>query len=409
MLQSTKVDVIYFATPTDFEMEFNLGGCCRMRLLTDTAENRKEFVKKLSRAVSRSRIIICCGPLFDEGGLIASVSAAIGKSVEPVDAAAFGIKGNREISVISGALPLVQDGIFGGCIIESGPQTIILLSESRSVRKQIMTHLIHPYIEEKVNRPAASAPAFSLNGESAPETAIPRDPAEMLLATQDADKPKLPENLTVKSDEEAAEDAAEDKTEESAEEPEKSARERTKIKPPVEPVLNDPTAELLAGILQAPGDQLTPSVQLSPKFDKEPEAKPEVDLTFHLSEPEKPAQPDRAKMSIQLNSDAIASQMPDDFGGLFVETKDVRYDRRNYYNMCYELDDEAPEEDGFSFDAPKRALRIPILVFSIILLLCLIVLIYLFLITPLRQGISVGEYFRLLFQPQETTFARILF
>ena len=36
-----KVDVIYYKTNTDFEMEFNLCGCCRMRLLTDKAPDRK--------------------------------------------------------------------------------------------------------------------------------------------------------------------------------------------------------------------------------------------------------------------------------------------------------------------------------------------------------------------------------
>ena len=30
MFQNLKVDVIYYKTNTDFEMEFNLCGCCRM-------------------------------------------------------------------------------------------------------------------------------------------------------------------------------------------------------------------------------------------------------------------------------------------------------------------------------------------------------------------------------------------
>ena len=61
----------------------------------------------------------------------------------------YGISGTDEIEIIEGSTPLVTaDGIFGGCIIESGPQTMILLSDSKNVRKQIMQTLIHPYIEE---------------------------------------------------------------------------------------------------------------------------------------------------------------------------------------------------------------------------------------------------------------------
>ena len=149
MLQNIKVDIIYYLTPTDFEMEFNLCGCCRMRLLTDKVSDRKEFIHSLSRAVSRSRVMICCGSLFGESGLINGVAAAIGKNVVKADNNAYGIKEGGDIGIIDGSMPLVTpEGIFGGCIIESGPQSIILLSESKNIRKSIMTTLIHPYIEE---------------------------------------------------------------------------------------------------------------------------------------------------------------------------------------------------------------------------------------------------------------------
>ena len=47
MLQNIKVDIIYYKTATDFEMEFNLCGCCRMRLLTDKAPDRRSMVQNL--------------------------------------------------------------------------------------------------------------------------------------------------------------------------------------------------------------------------------------------------------------------------------------------------------------------------------------------------------------------------
>ena len=149
MVQNLKVDIIYHLTPSDFEMEFNLCGCCRMRLLNDKTTDKKTLVKSLARAVSRSRIIMVCGPLFGEDGVIKTVAAAIGSTTALCDNATYGINTDDTIEVINGSTPLVTpDGYFGGCIIESGPQTIILLTENRSFRKKIMQNLIHAYIED---------------------------------------------------------------------------------------------------------------------------------------------------------------------------------------------------------------------------------------------------------------------
>ena len=70
MIQNLKLDIIYHSTPSDFEMEFNLCGCCRMRLLNDKTTDKKSFVKALARGVSRSRVIIACGPIFGADGII---------------------------------------------------------------------------------------------------------------------------------------------------------------------------------------------------------------------------------------------------------------------------------------------------------------------------------------------------
>ena len=149
MFQNMKVDIVYYKTNSDFEMEFNLCGCCRMRLLTDKATDRKLMVHSLARAVSRSRIIMVVGPLIGEEGSIATTASAIGSSLEKVDNKLYGIRTDAPINIIAGATPLVtSDGFFGGCIIERGPQTMILLSESRTVRKTIVENLIHPYISE---------------------------------------------------------------------------------------------------------------------------------------------------------------------------------------------------------------------------------------------------------------------
>ncbi len=149
MFQNMKVDVIYYKINTDFEMEFNLCGCCRMRLLTDKVTDRKTTVYALARSVARSKIIVTVGPLFGADGVISTISSAIGSQLVVVDNDKFGIKTSSQIEIIEGSVPLVTtDGFFGGLIIERGNQTMILLTESKSVRKTVMQELIHPYIAD---------------------------------------------------------------------------------------------------------------------------------------------------------------------------------------------------------------------------------------------------------------------
>ena len=85
MLQNLKVDIVYYRTNTDFELEFNLCGCCRMRLLTDKAPDRKTLVHDLARAVSRSRVIIISGNLFGEDGIMDITARAISKTLTEID------------------------------------------------------------------------------------------------------------------------------------------------------------------------------------------------------------------------------------------------------------------------------------------------------------------------------------
>ena len=149
MIKNIKVDLIYYTIGTDFEMEFNLCGCCRMRLLTDTVSNRTEFSKSLARGVSRSNIIIACGPIFGEKGLVSTVAKVTNIGMQTIDNSKYGIDDESEINILKGSTPLVtSDGMFCGCIIENGPQVIILLTESKSLRKRVMKELVHPYISQ---------------------------------------------------------------------------------------------------------------------------------------------------------------------------------------------------------------------------------------------------------------------
>lgn len=206
MVQNLKVDIIYHMSPSDFEMEFNLSGCCRMRLLSGKTTDKKSFIKTLARDVSRSRVIIACGPLFGNDGLITTVGTAIGRGVALCDNKTYGIKEDQPIHIINGSTPLVTpDGYFGGCIIESGPQTIILLTENRAFRKMIMQNLIHPYIEEISYIPAKTTPVPSPQPEPDPIFETKTNDSEVYLTQPDdysdtVDEPVVEEKLAVEDE-----------------------------------------------------------------------------------------------------------------------------------------------------------------------------------------------------------------
>ncbi len=173
-----KADIIYYRTPSDFELEFNLSGCCTMRLLSDRPQNEKDLLRSLSRAVSRSQIIFTVGSLEGEGSIIDDVCSAIGYSEVERDLSPFGL--NQSVMLPSGSIPLISsDSRFGGCVIECGPQAIIVLTDDRELRKTIMRELIHEYVKDlgKGSRreqsiespPAANNESLTATEETTPE------------------------------------------------------------------------------------------------------------------------------------------------------------------------------------------------------------------------------------------------
>ncbi|MEE0945695.1 MAG: hypothetical protein U0M42_02555 [Acutalibacteraceae bacterium] len=147
MVQNLKVDVIYYNTPADFEFEFNLGGCCPSRILNNRTSSPAEMLTALSKSVSRSRIILVIGKVNEEDGLMAIISKAIGMPLTEVNTEEFSVVYPQTPVVIKNALPLISnDGILAGCIVESGPQAIVLLPDSKSLRKEICETLVFPYV-----------------------------------------------------------------------------------------------------------------------------------------------------------------------------------------------------------------------------------------------------------------------
>lgn len=364
MIQNLKVDIIYYKTNTDFEMEFNLCGCCRMRLLTDKASDKKTLVHDLARAVSRSRVIIIAGELSGEEGIIETVAKAIAKTVTEIDKSMYGIKSEEGIGVISGATPLVTpEGEFGGCIIESGPQSMILLSDERELRKGIMKTLIHPYIEELCTLDIKSQ-AKNTNIE-----------VSTVIAPPEPITDALPEEVG-----EPADAGFEETPEETSEaEDNNSAETVEEIKEVVEP--------------EAEKEVET----------EEPEAEAETETEESADKPLSDFSSNADGVTLEggmiFETDAFRAAEPsktEEFE-LFIEPEKLKKGRIGYHSNNYALEEygdstyHAPD----NFAEGRKSLlsgNLPILIISVLLLIVLAVLCYCIFYVPAQDGVTASAY-----------------
>lgn len=353
MLQNLKVDIIYYKTNTDFEMEFNLCGCCRMRLLTDKASDKKTLVHDLARAVSRSRVIIVAGDLSGEEGIVEITAKSIAKTVTEIDKNSYGIKAEEKIEVINGATPLVTpDGQFGGCVIESGPQSMILLSDDRAIRKTVMQTLIHPYIEElcTLEIKAKSHTAAETAALDAPPVSPIEEATEEAVDTIETQNCTDGETESVTA-EETALNATEEETEETGQ---------------AEDIISD---------------------------NKEPRSETDTDTE----------KPDGVTLEggmifetdgYQAHAAAFDEK---DNSGLFIEPRRLKKSRSEIYNHSYVSDDDgnspyhAPDNDGEKRKSVFSG-NLPILVLSVLLLIVLAVLCYCIFYVPAKEGITASAY-----------------
>lgn len=157
-----KIDVIYFCEESDLKMEFGLHGRYPLRLLSNKATDEKSFITALKKAVQRSEIIITVGGFLGEKNLPLLIAKAVSREPKEVDYEKFKIKKTgRRIFLPRGAFPIVDSyGILLGCVIESGPQSIIMLSEDDIERTRLLSNIIVPYIEEHYK-------TYNLHGQDA--------------------------------------------------------------------------------------------------------------------------------------------------------------------------------------------------------------------------------------------------
>lgn len=376
MIGNIKVDVVYFSKSSDFEMEFNLCGCCRMRLLTEKGDStKKTFVENLAVAANRSRIIIACGPVEGDGNIIETTATAIKAPITQVYNKDFGIASETPAEIITGALPLVSSsGVFGGCVIESGPQSIILISDDKAVRKNLMKNLIHPYIEELSILPI---PGIEDSAAITETEELAKEITEQLNEEEKAEKPEI----------------SEEKPEEIKETSIESEIKEEKAK---EPGLTDENTAVQSVLPIFDQAEFEPVLAKLEEMEGGTAVNPEVKLPS-LSEvkEEKPKENDKKEFIMDKPEPEKEDKNP------FV-TEEDEYDIEK--NHIFEKNNT----DGFiSLDAPKAAqkpqkkqggkINVTILVICVILALCLVMTAVLLIGVPAYKNRDILEYIKEIF------------
>ncbi len=376
MFQNVKVDIIYYKTNTDFEMEFNLCGCCRMRLLTDKTPDRKTAVHALARAVSRSKVIIMVGSLFGDDGVIKLCAGAISKDTAFADNKAYGISGDEKIEIIKGSTPLVTpEGFFGGCIIESGPQTMILLSESKNIRKSIMTSLIHPYIKELCAMELTEDANSAVHQETETE--------ETVVVEEETVTPAVVTEETITESTETEDDEISEITEENDEFVTDPLLQQV-VNDDIELYYEDETENSATNATQGDEENFDGLI-----FN--------VEESYYQNLGQVIEQDDLQSSQFytdttqdELNTDKTEITMLDDTSDDFISDEDETYEGINEFEDIEDIE----EYEEFLKMQRSKALNLPIAIVAIILLLLIAVVCYCIFYVPAKNGIEASEYLR---------------
>lgn len=149
MAKDVKIEILYYKSTTDVSLEFGLHGDCPLRILHSNCNSIEEFFKALKRAISRSEIILTVGGYSDEDYLPEFIACSISKKCITPDYRKQNIITKSKYPIPDGSVPLApKSRLFGGFLIESGPQTIISLVDDRKIRLDIVNQFIVEYISE---------------------------------------------------------------------------------------------------------------------------------------------------------------------------------------------------------------------------------------------------------------------
>ncbi len=383
MLENIKLDIIYYNTQKDFEMEFNLCGCCRMRLLTAAAEDLKGFVNCIKVAVARSRVVLLCGELYGDAGLFNIISRAVGRDFEEIENPLYGIAGEGKTRLLKQSIPLVtSNGTLLGCVIEQGPQAIIMISEDKNGRKEIMQNLVHPYIKELSKSETGVAENLTVDVEKT-ENEVSATP-EIEETNEPLTDSPITENVVCEIETES-----ETETENEADELEISAESD-----------NDDDSELetvsLEDFCDSTDNETNETVE--PEIEKSPEIEPENEETEEENEEDiEIPQDDETETDIPVNDSGLV------FGHKEFDDEDesdstvFSSDVFKQYNENFSLITPINEKNKRYKHGRNRG-NSPIILILLCLVLCLLgIIIYFLFIKPTQAGITIGENFNNLF------------
>ena len=153
MSKDIKIEILYYKTPSDVSLEFGLHDQYPLRLLSSCCNDLKSFFKSLKRAIKRSEIILVVGGYDNEKEYIpAFLARSIGQKCVIPEYAKMGVITNNHYILPKDAKPLApKSHLFGGFLIECGPQTIISLTNDQKVRNELVKEFIASYITEHHN------------------------------------------------------------------------------------------------------------------------------------------------------------------------------------------------------------------------------------------------------------------
>ncbi len=385
MLENIKLDIIYYNTQKDFEVEFNLCGCCRMRLLTAVANDIKSFISAIKVAVARSRVVLLCGKLYEDDGLLNIISKAIGRDFEEVDSSLYGIAGDGKTRLLKQSIPLVtESGKLIGCVIEQGPQAIIMISEDKNGRKEIMQNLVHPYIKELSKSSGDVTDETEKSQEEIIDTKSEIIPEpEALSAEEPADSKDFEE--AVFEEQEAEENEAQTADETLTETEDEEELETVSLED-FGNAQNDEITEAgsKAEVQNEEGNDGAADEAEDLAEDKE-------DNSAEDSEDDNAAESNSAPLG-------LIYAIPDDDYADDDEPTHFSADVFKEYNENFSLIGHIDDEDEKPRRRGRYRRRSPIIPILISLVLCLAaVIIYFLLVKPTQAGIDIGENFSNLF------------
>lgn len=163
MANDVKIEILYYKTNSDISLEFGIRGNYPIRLLSAVCDSSESFLRNLKRALQRSEIIITVGGYNGGIYLPSLIAKAVATSCISPNYKSQNIISKKDYPIPEASVALAPNSRnFAGFILESGPQTIISLTDDKKVRIDTVNEIVSKYITEYNNyfKIEKKSPAF---------------------------------------------------------------------------------------------------------------------------------------------------------------------------------------------------------------------------------------------------------